>query len=118
MALVDKKRVVLQDEIAPSAAADVVWNFHTLAQVQIALDGRTATLSENGKTLKATILAPAAAQFSTASTASAPPQEPNTGLSNLVIPLRAQSARQTIAVLFTQPGDTAVPALEPLSAWR
>jgi len=119
VALIDGKRFLVQDELAPaSAPVDVVWNFHTFAQVQIAPDGRSATLTENGKTLKATILAPATAQFSTASTESTPPQEPNTGLSNLIIPLKAQSGPQTIAVLFTQSGDAAAPTLKPLSAWQ
>jgi hypothetical protein len=118
VALVDKKRVVLQDEIAPSAAADVVWNFHTFAQVKIADDGRSATLALGGATLVARILAPAGARFSTAGTQPPPPQEQNPGLTNLIIPLAQLAGSQTIAVEFAGPADNAPVKIHPLSEWK
>jgi hypothetical protein len=118
IALLDKKRVLVEDEITPAKPVDVVWNFHTFANVEIAKDGRSATLTLNGSTLRAHILAPAGARFSTASTASAPPQEPNPGLTNLVIPLAKQSAPQTIAVVFAREDDKATPKIKPLATWK
>ncbi len=118
VALLDKQRMLVQDEIAPAAAVDVVWNFHTFATVEISKDGRSAKLTQGYVTLSARILSPAGAAFSTASTEAAPPQEPNTGLTNLVISLGKQFSAQTIAVLFTQPGDKATPKIMPLSAWK
>ena len=118
IALIDKKRVLVQDEITPAAAVDVVWNFHTFANVAIAADGRSATLTLNGATLRARILAPTGARFTTASTASAPPQEPNPGLTNFVIPLAKQSTPQTIAVVFTKEDDKATPKIKPLADWK
>ena len=91
VALIDKQRVLVQDEISPAQPVDVVWNFHTFANVAISADGRSATLTLKDATLHARILQPAGARFSTASTASAPPQEPNPGLTNLVIPFAKQS---------------------------
>ena len=116
--LLDKKRVLVQDEITPAQAVDVVWNFHTFADVKIAEDGRSATLTEGGATLHARILSPAAGRFSTASTQAPPPNAPNPGLTNLAINLPKVSAAETIAVVFTKPGDNTQPVLKPLSAWK
>jgi hypothetical protein len=118
VALIDKQRVLVQDEITPAQSVDVVWNFHTFANVEIAKDGRSATLTQNGATLIAKILQPANARFTTASTQPPPPQKPNPGLTNLVIPLATQSSPQTIAVLFTRSGDKAKAHLTPLSTWK
>ena len=118
IALIDKKRVLVQDELTPTQPVDVVWNFHTFANVEIAKGGRSATLTLNGATLRARILAPADAHFSTASTASAPPQEPNPGLTNLVIPIAKQSTPQTIAVVFSKEDDKATPKIKPLATWK
>jgi hypothetical protein len=118
VSLLDKRRVLVQDEIVPSQAVDVVWNFHTSATVQISKDGRSATLRQGGVTLNAHILQPTEARFSTTSTQVPRPQSPNPGLTNIVIPLARQTAPQTIAVLFTQFSDESVPALKPLSTWK
>jgi hypothetical protein len=119
VALLRKQAVLVQDEIVPAQPVDVVWNFHTFAAVQISNDGRSATLTEGGATLEAHILSPATAKFSTASTEPPAPQEPNPGLTNLVIPLLKQSSPQTIAVLFTKSAETVrIYAIKPLSAWK
>jgi hypothetical protein len=116
--LIRKQAVLVQDEITPVMPVDVTWNFHTFAQVQISSDGGSATLAQGGATLEAHILSPAGAKFSTANTQPPPPQEPNPGLTNLIIPLAKQSGPQTIAVLFTKTGDRTRPAVKPLSTWK
>lgn len=118
VALIGKQTVLVQDEIAPAQPVDVVWNFHTFANVQFSDDGRSATLTEGGATLEARILSPAAAKFSTASTDPPAPQEPNTGLTNLIIPLAKQSGPQTIAVVFTKSDDHSRQGVKPLSTWK
>jgi hypothetical protein len=118
VALIKKNSVLVQDEITPAAPVDVVWNLHTFAQVQISTDGRSATLTQGGATLEARILSPAGAKFSTASTQPPAPQEPNPGLTNLIIPLTKQSAPETIAVVFTKSGDRSRPSVKPLSTWK
>ncbi|HEV2487254.1 MAG TPA: heparinase II/III family protein [Terracidiphilus sp.] len=118
VALLDKQRVLVQDEIAPAQPVDVVWNFHTFATVAISKDGHSATLTQDGATLQARILSPASARFDTASTQPPPPQEPNPGLTNLVIQLFKQTTPQTIAVLFTKSSDDSTSALKPLSTWK
>ncbi|MGB6746080.1 MAG: heparinase II/III family protein, partial [Terracidiphilus sp.] len=116
--ILGNKQVLVQDEIAPAKPVDVVWNFHTYAAVEIAPDGRTATLTRNGATLRARILAPANVRFSTVSTQPPAPQEPNPGLTNLVIPIQQQASAATIAVLFTGSGDKKTPHIKPLAEWK
>jgi hypothetical protein len=118
VALLDNRRVLVQDEIAPTHPVDVVWNFHTRAIVHIAADGRSATLTQGGATLHARILAPASARFATASTEVPAPQASNPGVTNLVFRLPKQATAETIAVLFTGPDDTLSPQIKPLSKWR
>lgn len=117
--LIAGQRVLVEDEFAPaSAPVDAVWNFHTEADVKIAADGRSATLTRGGKSIVARILAPASAHFSTASAIQQPPQASNEGVTNLVIALPKQSAPTTIAIVFAAPADQAAVKLQPLSAWK
>lgn len=116
--LIGKRRVLVQDEITPAQPVDLAWNFHTFAKVEITSDGRSATLTQAGKTLHASILEPATARFSTASTEAPPPQEPNPGLTNLVIHIEKQSSPATIAVVFTAEGDHATTHIKPLADWK
>ncbi len=116
--ILGNQQALVQDEIAPARPVDVTWNFHTFATVAIAPDGRSATLTRNGVTLRARILAPAGVRFSTANTQPPAPQAPNPGLTNLVIPIRQQANPATIAVLFTGADDRKAPRIRPLSAWK
>ena len=118
VALLDKQRMLVQDEIVPAQPVEVVWNFHTFATVQIGADGRSATLTQNGATLHAKIIAPGDVSFTTVSTQPPAPQEPNPGLTNLVIPIPKQSSATTIAVLFTRSGDDSTAEIKPLSDWK
>lgn len=118
VALLNKQRVLVQDEIVPATPVDIVWNFHTFADVKIAADGRRATLSRGGKTLEASILAPAAARFSPVSAQAPPPNALNPGVTNLIISLPHQSGAETIAVLFAKSGDITHPVIKPLSTWK
>lgn len=116
--LLKDRRVLMQDEIVPVQPVDVVWNFHTRADIKISADGRHATLACGGQNLEAHILSPAHARFSTASAQAPPPNAPNPGITNLIISLPRQSDAETIAVLFTKPKDSAKVVLKPLSKWR
>ena len=116
--IVGNKQVLVQDEIAPAKPVDVVWNFHTLATVEIAPDGRTATLTRKGATLHARILAPADTRFSTVSTEPPAPQEANPGLTNLVISIHQQSSAATIAVLFSGNIEKRTAHIKPLTEWK
>ena len=63
IALLDRKQVLVQDELNCITPADVWWFAHTPAQVKLSGNGATATLSQGDKTLVAQILSPANASF-------------------------------------------------------
>ena len=54
--MISRRCVLVQDEIE-AKEADVWWFMHTKADVVLGDNGRTATLSLNGKNLQARILA-------------------------------------------------------------
>jgi hypothetical protein len=116
--LLDKQRVLVEDEVTPAGSVDVVWNFHTAATVEIPPDGRSANLSQNGTTIKVQILSPLNCRLATANAEMPPPQARNKGITNLVIRLPKQTAPQTITVLFSRPEDRAAPPVRPLATWR
>ncbi|MBM4042354.1 MAG: hypothetical protein FJ290_28005 [Planctomycetes bacterium] len=117
IALLDRKEVLVQDEVELKAPADVVWTLHTAAAVQA--EGATATLKQGESFLRATILEPKEAKFETASATPPKPQAQNEGVSRLLIRLAgAKEAR--LAVLLTpyrgQPPAAARP-MTPLKQW-
>ena len=59
----DRSRVLLRDEITCSASSTLYWFAHTRATVTLSADGKTASLTTNGKTLLAQILSPSNAVF-------------------------------------------------------
>jgi hypothetical protein len=61
--LLDRAKVLVQDEIQAENPAEVWWFMHTPASVKIDSNGRTATLQQVGTKLRAEILSPADAKF-------------------------------------------------------
>jgi hypothetical protein len=113
--LIDRKHVLVQDEIDLRRGARITWNFHTPAKVR--LDGSSALLQQNGRTLHAHILSPSGARFAVE------PGDPNAhkdpqDVRNLIIRLPRDNGAQRIAVLLS-PGDEEPPRvrLQPLSEW-
>ncbi len=61
--MIDRNRVRISDRIEGAKAADL-WSFlHTMAQVEVAPDGRRATLSQGGKKMEVLLVEPTKAQF-------------------------------------------------------
>jgi hypothetical protein len=60
-----KQLATIQDEFIPNKTSTIYWIMHTAAidGVAISQDGKTATMSRNGKTLYARIVAPEDARF-------------------------------------------------------
>jgi len=119
MALLDRKEVLVADEVELKAPAEVVWTLHTGAAAT--LDGATATLKQGESFLRARILAPEGATFETASAAPPQPQAQNEGVTRLLVRLPAV-ANARLAILLTpyrgEAPPLAVPALAPLLEWR
>ena len=102
----NRSRVLLRDEIVCKSGTELYWFAHTKAEITLSADGKTATLTLNGKTLEAKIGSPSNAVFTVSdavplSTSPAPSgNNANTGIRKLVIHLTGIS-KANIAVTFT-----------------
>ncbi len=124
-ALVNRRDVLIVDEITPKYEIAVTWQMHTKASA--VLTGAAARLSladasGTAKTLYARILEPAAIAFALLPAQVTQPREaPNTGVQKLVVPLPALTEPTRLAVhLSTQsaaPGPLPTPLGEPLWSW-
>lgn len=115
-ALIDNRAVLIQDEIAwreGSTGRSFRWQLMTGAE--IALDGREAVLTKDGKHLRARILSPAGARFTVESARQEAPQNPNAGFRQLVLEHSASAAETCIAVLLSAAAREH--RVRPLNSW-
>ncbi|UCH34575.1 MAG: heparinase II/III family protein [Armatimonadota bacterium] len=113
--LLDRKHVLIQDDIETGEAVDVEWAMHTPAAVS--LDGATATLTQGEASLTARVLSPNTAEFAIASADPGPPQKRNEGITKLVVRLPGVSGEARLAILLTPEAAVRAPALTPLAEW-
>jgi len=113
MALVDRKHLVIQDELEALQPVEALWGMVTDAEVRLA--GASAELSKPGWRLTARVLRPAEAVFDVASTSAPPPQNPNAGTRKLVVRLPGKVSDLRLVVALT-PHRQAEPA--PVLSWK
>ena len=113
--LLDRKQVLVIDEVESDRALDLSWSLHTRASVTI--DGPTATLSRDGNDLEIRLLdPPAGTSFSAAEVKTPEPQRSNAGVSRITLNYPPTTSAR-IAVLFT-PGGRSDPIQVPrLADW-
>jgi len=124
VAMVDRRYVVVQDEIE-SAGGDVWWFVHTPAAVRLERDGRVAVLELSGRQLEVRILGAASARFDVRPASPLPTsphpahQKSNDGVRKLAIHLPNTTAlRLTVAFIpLDGRGEIALPAVRPLAEW-
>jgi Heparinase II/III-like protein len=126
IALLDRARVLVQDEYRPTQSGlPLHWTMVTRAKVDLADDGRSATLTKEGRTLRVDLLEPATARLHLGSTK--PPtaaENQNEGTAMLAIDVtpRADAGTTRVAVLLTPIGEKwpklAPPLLDSLADWR
>ncbi|MCX6910362.1 MAG: heparinase II/III family protein [Verrucomicrobia bacterium] len=116
IALLDRRQVLVQDELEAAQPVEVVWNFLTKAKIET--NGDRATLTKGRAKLEARILSPQGAKFEVISANPPPPQHQQPDVHNLTIRLPAKTTQTRIAVLLSPAGAAeAAPKLEPLQAW-
>lgn len=115
MALLDRKQVLVEDEVELNRPVNVIWNFHTRAQIH--LEEQSALLSQGGENLEARIMEPRSAHFEVISGNPPPPQAQQSDVHNLFIRLPLQQGKVRIVVLFSPGAHGPVPAIEPLENW-
>lgn len=118
MALVDRKHVIVQDELS-AGAYEVVWQMMTDAIIM--MDGRQAYLAKDGNRMLARILSPGDAVFTWVDGNPPPPQRQFDGAKLLQIRLD-QPPESPITVLLTPYGRAIAPPeyehdVKPLDEW-
>jgi hypothetical protein len=126
IALLDRQHLLVQDEVRAGAPVAAWWFMHTAAGIDIASDGRSATLKQGGATLRAELLSPPQAAFETRPAAPLPGspnperQNRNEGIRKLTVHL-ADAREFRIAVLLTPLRDGSIPgpalAVRSLTEW-
>ncbi|MFC1717171.1 heparinase II/III family protein [Candidatus Poribacteria bacterium] len=119
VAMLDRSRVVVQDEVEAPEPVSVVWGFHTGAEIDI--QGRVAVLTQDDAHLAIQIVEPADAAFKVVSAQPPEPQAQNEGISNLTIQL-PQKVKETRIVVEITPYSGQKPAsnvmqVRPLEEW-
>ncbi len=121
VALLDRRAVLVQDEIVARAPVSIVWQMHTRAKIEINnIDSRQSVLTQNGETLDARILQPTNARFDVMNAVAPPPNAKNENVRKLIVRLPDKSASSRIVVLL-RPRGANEPAramrIEPLANW-
>jgi hypothetical protein len=127
IALLDREKVVVQDEIQADKPIELWWFMHTPASVRIEDDGCTATLQQAGAQLHAEILSPAGATFQIMDAQPLPAsphperQAKNERIRKLAIHLTGISTTRLAVLLVPKPptdaGTGQAPKLSALSEW-
>jgi hypothetical protein len=127
LSLLNRRQVLIQDEIQAEKPVEVVWALHTSAEVRLSPDNRTAHLSLGGARLAGRILSPPAAVFKLVPARPLPlsphpmGQAENRGVSKLAIHLQGVQDICLTVVLTPLTGEAGPEFLErkitPLAQW-
>ena len=126
VALLERERLLVQDEVAADRPADAWWFMHTAAEIQISDDKRSAVLKQGGAIVRAELLSPAQATFELRPAAPLPGspnperQNPNKGIRKLTVHV-AEARHLRLAVLLAPQREgqspMATPAVQALTDW-
>jgi hypothetical protein len=127
IALLDREKVLVQDEIQADKPIELWWFMHTPAGVRIGDGGRTATLQQVGAQLHAEILSPPGASFQIMDAQPLPAsphperQAKNERIRKLAIHLTGISNTRLAVLLVPKPakdeGASQAPKLSSLAEW-
>jgi hypothetical protein len=98
-ALVERKQVVIQDQIEADRPVEALWGMVTGAEIR--LDGKSAELEQGGWILAGEIRSPEDAVFEIVSTAQPAPQARNEGTRKLVVRLPDRATDLRLVVTLT-----------------
>jgi len=117
LALLQRRQLLVQDEVAGLRGSEVVWQIHTKATVE--LSGKRALLRQGKETMCVQLLSPSDASFRVDSISLPSPQRPMGDVRRLTIHSTGGARKLCVAVLFT-PGsqpDASPPSVKPLASW-
>ncbi len=121
--------IEIQDDFAASTETDFLWSMHTRAQIDVAADGKSAILTQNGKKIKATILNDCdlkfenlPAEFDTTYGSEVKPlvETPNTGIRKLAVrtAVGKNITRFRLSVAIQPYDSKVVPKYVPMETWK
>jgi len=127
IALLDRREVLVQDEIESDQPVEVWWFLHTPAEVEVAEDGRSATLTRDNQRMVAQVLSPDGVRFTTMNAQPLPSspqpekQARNDNIRKLAIHVTdAKSLRLAVRLTPLRGGERPAeppPGLTALAAW-
>lgn len=123
IAILDRQRVLVQDEVKTYRPSDVWWFMHTRAKVEIGAEGNDATLTQSNTHLSAMILQPSDAMFEIMDAVPLPTspkpkgQAKNEGVRKLAIHF-GNITDVRIAVSLAPLENRARTLVAPLSEWQ
>ncbi len=115
-----RRHLVVQDELKSNGPLDILWCMHTQAKVQVADDGKSASmqLGKSAATIK--VIEPAGSIITVKSAEQKPPQKSNKGISRVEVKHKTTGAGNTRLVVQISPGSakpfTYTPT--PISDWK
>jgi hypothetical protein len=117
VALLDRQRVLIQDEMEADSPVTFAWHLHTHAAVHLA--GSRAELTQDDQRLRAEVVAPPGARFTVEEVHADPPQRPIRNVRRLSVRLPEHAGDLRLAVVLTPDteGDRKVPDIVPLRQW-
>jgi len=120
MALIDRKHVLIQDEVSTEDETDIVWTMLTPAEVTLA--GSRAVLAQDDWRLEARIVEPEGVEFEVGPASAPEPQAQQPEVKVLSIRVPGRAGKQRLAVLLTpyrkgEAGAAELPAIMPLEDW-
>jgi len=122
--LKNKSTVVVQDEVELEKNAEIWWFAHTEADVEIAKDGKSAKLSQNGKSIRATLDANCNASFTVMDAVLLPKspfvegQRTNEGTRKLAIHFEDVSELKLAVAFCALDSDSEEAKFEPIKNWK
>lgn len=126
LAMLERRRILVQDEIKTAQPSAVWWFMTTPAQIQIEKDGRTAHLTQGKAELRVNLLSPAGAQFTVMEAIPLPTspnpegQRKNAGVRKLTIHVKDATDLRMAVLLTPVSGEmppTVLPVVAPLAQW-
>jgi hypothetical protein len=120
----NRQSIVIEDEITNTQPSDTYWFAHTKATIKLSKDGKSATLSQNGKSYVASVLSPANARFTVMPARPLPtssnPKEnnPNKGIQKLCIHLPATKQSRIVVLFHSEKSTNKTTFSKPLETWK
>jgi len=116
VALLQRRRVLIQDEILAQQPVAVTWQMLTDAEINI--DGQAVMLDKGGQRIVARLLAPEDGRWEVEAVQVPPPQAPASHVRKLTITTPQSASQVRFAVVFDAAAELLpVPELVPLEKW-